>query len=134
MKLRELFDKELRLERKREKEEQRKFGHMISRTISLVSTAHMSIWSRSMEIDRSTEIMAIKFVIGNAKKNGADEEVCDRLNKFFEISVANDNSDLKETRKAFDRVITESEKEFISYQYQYEMILALMRTEPMFRL
>lgn len=130
MKLRELFDKELRLERKREKEEQRKIDHMISGTISLVSTAHTSIWSRSIEIDRQTQVSAIKIVINLARADGANEEVCDRLTKFFTDIVANEDNDLKDIRANFDRIIIESQRS----RYQYDMILALMRTEPMFRL
>ena len=117
-------------ERRAEKKERLKYGNEVFRTISVVTMAHNAVWSRGIEIDRSTTAAANKIAIDIVRKNGANAEVCDRLVKFFTDIVANEDNDLKDIRANFDRIIIESQRS----RYQYDMILALMRTEPMFRL
>ena len=119
-------------ERRAEKKERQRHSTMIMRTIALVQMMHDTIWGEPIELSLSSEVEAIHITMKliTDKDPGPDEEVCQRMLSFVDNVVANESISLKEIRDVFDGMMDR----IINCKYQYEMILALMRTEPMFRL
>ena len=125
-------------ERQKIKNEKKEYSRMVMSTIALMDTVYDEIWSEHIEIDRMNKVkgmkIAIRLIKEKGKQPGPNEEICQRFISFLDNVVADESISLKEIRDVLDAMMDRILHPFINYQYQYEMILALLRTEPMFRL